>query len=263
MKKKIIKILNQRFYKPLTCLTAYSSSIAKILDGNVDLILIGDSLGTALYGMKNTRGVTLDMMKRHGLAVTKYINKSITIIDMPYNTYNNTIQAQRNASSLLKFTKAKMLKIEINEKDLPIVKFLSEKKVNIVAHIGVTPQSFIDFKKIKAVGKKKLESQKLINLALNAQKAGAKMILLECVTQETTKKITSSISIPTIAIGSSKFCDGQVLVFDDLINIDKNNYVPRFVKKYMNFDKLAKIAIKKFSNDVKKKKFPNKKNSYF
>ena len=128
MKKKIINILNKRFNKPITCLTAYSPSIAKILDGNVDLILIGDSLGTTLYGMRNTRGVTLNMMKLHGLAVTKNINKSITVIDMPYKTYSNKIQAKKNAISLLNYTNAKMIKIEINEKNLPIAKYLAEKK---------------------------------------------------------------------------------------------------------------------------------------
>ena len=113
MKKKI-KILNYKFNNPITCLTAYSSPVAKILDGNVDMILIGDSLGTTLYGMKNTRGVDIEMMKRHGLAVTKYVKKSLTIIDMPYNTYSETKEAYDNAKALLKFTRANLLKLEIN-----------------------------------------------------------------------------------------------------------------------------------------------------
>ena len=262
MKKKIVKILNKKFHYPITCLTAYSPSIAKILDGNVDIVLIGDSLGTTLYGMKNSQSVTLNMMKIHGLAVTNNVNKSITVIDMPYKTYENKLQALKNARNLLNFTKAKMIKLEINRRNLPIVKYLSSKNLNVVAHIGVTPQSFVNFKKIKAVGRTKKESQNLIKLALNAEKAGAKAILLECITEETAKKITSSISLPTIGIGSSKYCDGQVLVFDDLIKIDKKQHYPKFVKNYLNFDELASNAVKKFSTDVRQKKFPSKKYSY-
>ena len=262
MKKKLVKILNKKFNYPITCLTAYSPSIAKILDGNVDIVLIGDSLGTTLYGMKNSQSVTLNMMKIHGLAVTNNVNKSITVIDMPYKTYENKLQALKNAKTLLNFTKAKMIKLEINRRNLPIVKYLSSKNLNVVAHIGVTPQSFVNFKKIKAVGKTKKESQNLIKLALNAEKAGAKAILLECITEETAKKITSSISLPTIGIGSSKYCDGQVLVFDDLIKINKKQHYPKFVKNYLNFDELASNAVKKFSTDVRQKKFPSKKYSY-
>ena len=262
MKKKLVKILNKKFNYPITCLTAYSPSIAKILDGNVDIVLIGDSLGTTLYGMKNSQSVTLNMMKIHGLAVTNNVNKSITVIDMPYKTYENKLQALKNAKTILNFTKAKMIKLEINRSNLPIVKYLSSKNLNVVAHIGVTPQSFVNFKKIKAVGRTKKESQNLIKLALNAEKAGAKAILLECITEETAKKITSSISLPTIGIGSSKYCDGQVLVFDDLIKIDKKQYFPKFVKNYLNFDELASNAVKKFSTDVRQKKFPSKKYSY-
>ena len=262
MKKKLVKILNKKFNYPITCLTAYSPSIAKILDGKVDIVLIGDSLGTTLYGMKNSQSVTLNMMKIHGLAVTNNINKSITVIDMPYKTYENKLQALKNAKTLLNFTKAKMIKLEINRRNLPIVKYLSSKNLNVVAHIGGTPQSFVNFKKIKVVGKTKKESQNLLKLALDAEKAGAKAILLECITQETAKKITSSISLPTIGIGSSKYCDGQVLVFDDLIKIDKEQYFPKFVKNYLNFDELASNAVKKFSTDVRQKKFPSKKYSY-
>ena len=262
MKKKIVKLLNHEFKKPITCLTAYNPSIAKILDGIVDIILVGDSLGTTLYGMKNSRGVTLDMMKIHGLAVSKNVKQSIVILDMPYKTYNSNLDAYKNAKDLLKFTKAAILKIEVNKNNLSIVKYLSEKKINIIAHIGVTPQSYVDFNKIKAVGKKESEVENLIYLAVNAEKAGAKAILLECVVKNTAKKITSSISIPTIGIGSSNFCDGQVLVFDDLINVETKQKTPKFVKNYMNFEMLAKRAVRNFTKDVKRKKFPNKKFTY-
>ncbi len=262
MKKKLIKILDKIYKSPITCLTAYSSSFAKILDGKVDIILIGDSLGSTLYGMKNSQGVSLEMMQRHGLAVTQNINKSLTMIDMPYQTYSNNEKAYKNATKLLRYTKAKLLKLEINKKNISTIKHLSNKNINVISHIGVTPQSFRDFKKIKAVGKTIKDQKKLIDLAINSERNGAKAILLECVTKETAKKITSAVSIPTIGIGSSNFCDGQILVFDDLINMGKNQYKPRFVKHYMDFVKLAENAVKKYARDVKKRKFPNKKFTY-
>ncbi|MDA9748779.1 3-methyl-2-oxobutanoate hydroxymethyltransferase [Pelagibacteraceae bacterium] len=262
MKKKKIILLNKKFKKPITCLTAYSASIGKLLDGNVDLVLVGDSLGTTLYGMRNLQKVTLDMMISHGVSVIKNVKKSISVIDMPYKTYNNKSEALKNAKKILNFTKAQMLKIEIKSNKLHILKYLADNNLNIIAHIGVTPQSFTNFHKIKAVGKKIHDSHKLIKLAKNAETAGAKAILLECVTQQTSKKITSELSIPTIGIGSSKYCDGQILVFDDLINIDNKIILPRFVKNYMNFSKLAKEAIKSFNKEVKNKKFPTKKYSY-
>ncbi len=262
MKKKILRVLNYNFKNSITCLTAYSPAIAKILDGNVNIILVGDSLGTTLYGMNNCRNVTLDMMKIHGKAVIKNIKKSITVVDMPYKSYTNSEAALKNAKSLLSFTKANMLKLEINKKNIPLVKYLTSKNINVVSHIGVTPQSFSDFSKIKAVGRTEKESNDLLNLAKKSENLGAKIILLECVTQKTAKKITENVSVPTIGIGSSKYCDGQVLVFDDLIGFDSSKFNPRFVKRYMNFDKQAKTAVKKFTKDVKRKKFPSKKNSY-
>ena len=258
--KKII-FLDKNFKKPITCLTAYSASIATLLDGNVDMILVGDSLGSTLYGMKNTQGVTLEMIKIHGRVVAKNVKKSIVILDMPYKSYSNKKEALENARELIDFTKAKTLKLEIQKKNIPIIKWLSKNNINVIAHIGVTPQSYSDFKKIRVVGKNIQERKNLLELAKKAEIAGAKAILLECITQKIAKEITESVSIPTIGIGSSKHCDGQVLVFDDLVNMG-NNDLPKFVKTYINFGKQAKKVIKKFSQEVKNKKFPNKKYTY-
>ncbi len=263
MKKKLIKFYGKTFSKPISCLTTYSATIAKILDGKIDVILIGDSLGSTLYGMKNTQGVTMDMMMNHGRAVTKNIKKSISIIDMPFKTYQNKEQAYTNAKKLQSFTKAKFVKLEVNSSKIDVVEFLSKKKINVIGHIGVTPQSYKDFKKIRVLGKTLVEREKLIKLALKLEKVGAKSILLECVDKETAKIITNKISIPTIGIGASKYCDGQILVFDDLINLSINNIQPKFVKKYMNFNRLSEVAVRKYNKDVKLKKFPNKKNTYF
>ena len=259
---KKIKILKNNFYKPISCLTAYSPSIARILDGKIDLILVGDSLGSTLYGMKNTQGVTMDMMKNHGAAVNKVIKKSIKVLDMPYKTYENKVDAYKNAKILLNYCKPDLLKLEINKKKLVILEHLVSNKVNVISHIGVTPQSYKNFNKIKILGKNKIEKINLLKLAQESEKLGAKAVLLECVTADTAKLITKNISIPTIGIGASKYCDGQVLVFDDLINLRINNKKPKFVKNYLNFSKIVSNAVKKYNEEVKIKKFPSVKFTY-
>ena len=259
---KKITILDRNFYKPISCLTAYSPSIAKILDGKIDLILVGDSLGSTLYGMENTQGVTMDMMKNHGAAVNKVIKKSLKVLDMPYKTYENKFDAHKNARKLLNYCKPDLLKLEINEKKLVILKYLVSKKINVISHIGVTPQSYNNFNKIKILGKTNTEKDNLLKLAKESERLGAKAVLLECITSDTAKLITKNISIPTIGIGASKYCDGQVLVFDDLINLSINNKKPKFVKNYFNFNKIAGNAVKKYNREVKLKKFPNVRFTY-
>ncbi len=259
---KKVKILHKSFSKPISCLTAYSPSIANILDGKIDLILVGDSIGSTLYGMKNTQGVTMDMMKNHGAAVNKIIKKSLKVLDMPYKTYDNKIDAYKNAKILLNHCRPDLLKIEINKKKLVVLKHLVDKKVNVISHIGVTPQSFKNFNKIKVLGKTNKEKQNLLELAKESEILGAKAVLLECVTTDTAKLITENISIPTIGIGASKYCDGQVLVFDDLINLSLNHKKPKFVKNYFNFNKVASNVVKEYNREVKLKKFPSTKFTY-
>ncbi len=259
---KKIKILDKNFHKPISCLTAYSPSIAKILDGKIDLILVGDSLGSTLYGMKNTQGVTMDMMKNHGAAVNKVIKKSLKVLDMPYKTYENKVDAYKNAKVLLNYCKPDLLKLEINKEKLFILKHLVSKKINIISHIGVTPQSYKNFKKIKILGKTNKEKYSLLNLAKESEKLGAKAVLLECITAETARLITENISLPTIGIGASKYCDGQILVFDDLISLSTNKKKPKFVKNYLNFSKTVSNAVKNYNKEVKLKKFPSLRFTY-
>ncbi len=246
----------------ITCLTAYSDPIANILDGRVDLILVGDSVGTTIYGMENTRLVSLDMIKNHAKAVTKNIRKSMTIIDMPYKTYRNKKEALKNALDIIKFSKADFIKIETDKNNVDIVKHLSEKNIKVVSHIGVNPQKFQDFAKIKSVGKTKKEIDTLVDLACKLEEAGSKLIVLECITSVASKFITEKLSIPTIGIGSSKYCDGQVLVIDDILNFNPKRKKPRFVKNYINIEQSIIRAVNSYVKDVKNKKFPSKKYSY-
>ena len=181
---------------------------------------------------------------------------------MPYKTYDNKIDAYRNAKLLLNHCKPDLLKIEISEKKLVVLKHLVDKKINVISHIGVTPQSYKNFNKIKVLGRTNKEKKYLLNLAKESETLGAKAVLLECVTADTAKLITENISIPTIGIGASRYCDGQILVFDDLINLSKSDRKPKFVKNYFNFNKVASNVVKKYNREVKLKKFPSTKFTY-
>ena len=260
-KKTIQTIQNQKNQKKITCLTAYTSSIARIVDNYVDITLIGDSLGSTIYGMKNTQHVTLEMMKEHGRAVAKNCKKSLTIIDMPYNTYNNK-DAFSNIKNLLNYTKCQAIKIEIDESKINLIKYLTEKKIKVVSHIGVTPQKYKNFDKIRSVGNSNEEKEKILNLALNIEKAGSCLIVLECIKEDLAKVISKKLKIPTIGIGASKYCDGQVLVIDDIIGISNSTKKPKFVKSYANIEASIHKAVEKFCSEVIKKKFPKNKNTY-
>ena len=248
--------------KKIICLTAYTTSIAKIIDKYVDIILVGDSLGTVIYGMKNTQSVTLSMMKVHGRAVYKSSKKAFTIIDMPFGTFKNKRQALKNARELLKYTNCQSVKIECDTKTVEIIRYLAKKKINVVSHIGVTPQKYKNFNKIRSVGKTLKEQNKIYNLAKDLEKANTCLILLECINAKLAKKITDNLLIPTIGIGSSSDCDGQILVINDILNTDFSFKKPRFVKVYNNLSNLIENSVKKYSREVTTKKFPMKKNTY-
>ena len=248
--------------RPIVCLTSYTNSITLALDKHVDILLVGDSLGSTIYGMKNTRTVSLDMMKRHGKTVVNASKNPFTIIDMPYKSYLNKRSAYKNSSSLLKFTGCQSVKIETNEKNVGIVSYLTKKRIKVVAHIGVTPQDYKDFSKIRAVGRAEKEKNKLIDLALKLEDAGSILLLLECIVKDVAKEITSLVKIPTIGIGSSAYCDGQILVINDLLGLESNFDKPKFVKSYANLSSVIKNSVKKFSKEVKKGKFPNSKYTY-
>ena len=254
MLKKIKKILQKKKKSKLVCLTAYSKNIAGILDKYCDIILVGDSMGNVLYGMPNTHHVTMTNIIQHGLSVKKGIKKSLFVVDMPKNSYSNVDVAKKNAKFLKKI-KCDAVKIESNNKNFKIISKLVKLNIPVMGHIGYTPQFK---KKFKVEGKNKKESDKLIKEAMLIEKAGAFSIVLECVDPQTAKKITNKLKIPTIGIGSSIFCDGQILVTDDIIGL--SGFYPKFVKKYVNLNSVIEKAVKKYSKDVKKKIFPKKKN---
>jgi len=255
MNKKIQNIINKKNKSKIVSLTAYSKNIAKILDKYCDIVLVGDSVANVLYGLNNTHKVNLENMIQHTASVRKGIKKSLLVVDMPKGSYGNLKIAKKNAKLLMKKTDCDAVKIESNKKNFKIIKFLVKHKIPVMGHIGFTPQFK---KKFKIEGDSKKKADKLLKEAKNIEKAGAFSIVLECINSEASKLITNSLKIPTIGIGSSNNCDGQILVTDDMLGI--SGFYPKFVKKYLSLDRIIEKAIKKYTRDVKLKKFPSKKN---
>ena len=254
---KIKKFLNKKNKTKIVALTAYSKNIASVLDNYCDLILVGDSLGSVLYNYKSTKEVTLNTIIEHSKSVRMGIKRSLMIVDMPYNTYRNPNEALKNAKLIMKKTKSDGVKLEGGKKITKIIKTLVKNNIPVMGHLGVLPQSD---KKFKFKGEDKVEKENILRDAKLLEQSGAFSMVLECIETSLAKHVTNSIGIPTIGIGASKNCDGQILVFDDLIGL--NPIKVRFVKKYTDIKRELSKAVSKYANDVKKRKFPSKKYSY-
>jgi len=257
MKKKILDIINKKNKSKIVSLAAYSKNIASIIDNFCDIILVGDSLGSVLYNYKSTREVTLNAMIEHSKSVRMGIKKSLMVVDMPHNTYRNSKEALKNAKKIMLKTKCDAVKLEGGKKIYNVVKVLTKNNIPVMGHLGLLPQSDKTF---KFKGKKVSERNKILKDAELLQSAGAFSIVLECVETSLSKIVTKKINIPTIGIGASNNCDGQILVFDDLIGLNPINV--RFVKKYSNIRKEIAKAVSSYAKEVRNKKFPLKKHSY-
>ena len=254
---KIKKLLSKKNKSKIVSLTAYSKNIASILDNYCDIVLVGDSLGSVLYNYKSTRQVTLDMMIEHSKSVRMGVKKALMVVDMPHNTYRNPKEALKNAKKIISKTKCDAVKLEGGKKIYNSIQTLVKNKIPVMGHLGVLPQSDKTF---KFKGKKKSEREKILKDAKILESAGVFSIVLECVETSLAKYVTNQINIPTIGIGASNNCDGQILVFDDLIGLNPIN--ARFVKKYANIQKQIKNAVSNYSKEVRKAQFPAKKYSY-
>mgnify|MGYP001184684271 CR=1 FL=1 len=257
MKKKILNIINKKNRSKIVSLTAYSKNIASILDDICDIVLVGDSLGSVLYNYKSTREVTLNTMIEHSKSVRMGIKKSLMVVDMPHNTYRNPKEALKNAKRIMSKTKCDAVKLEGGKRIFNIVRTLIKNNIPVMGHLGLLPQTDKTF---KFKGKKISERNKILRDAELLQSAGAFSIVLECVETSLSKLVTKKINIPTIGIGASNNCDGQILVFDDLIGLNPINV--RFVKRYSNIRKEITKAVASYARDVRKNKFPLKKHSY-
>ena len=255
---KIKKIIDKKNKSKIVCLTAYSKNMAEELDKYVDIVLVGDSLGSVLYNYSTTRKVTLTEMINHSKSVRPGVKKSLMVVDMPFNTYANKNLALKNAKKIIKKTKCDAVKLEGGKKIISQVKFLIKNKIPVMGHLGLLPQSAKG--KFKSKGKTPKEINQLMNDAILLQKTGVFAIVLECIKSSIAKQITKKLKIPTIGIGSSVYCDGQVLVTDDLIGLNQTKI--KFVKRFVNVKKYIKAGLRKFASEVRSKKYPTKKYSY-
>ena len=235
--KKIKKIIGKKNKSKIVCLTAYSKNMAEEIDKYVDIVLVGDSLGSVLYNYSTTRKVTLTEMINHSKSVRLGVKKSLMVVDMPYKTYSTKNIALKNAKKIMRETKCDAVKLEGGKKIIKQIKFLIKNKIPVLGHLGLLPQSVKG--KFRSKGKTTKEIKQLISDALLLQKTGVFAIVLECVKTPIAKKITKDLKIPTIGIGSSVHCDGQVLVTDDLIGLNQTNI--KFVKKFLNVKKYINI----------------------
>ena len=256
-KLTIKKILNKKNKIPIVCLTAYTKAIAQIVDKYCDIILVGDSLGMVLYGMKTTKEVKIETMILHCKVVKKFAKKSLVVFDMPYKTYENKFTAYKNASRVINLTKCDAVKLEGGKKIVNIIKYLTKKGIPVMGHVGLLPQTSTDF---KVKGKNFFQRKQIYEDATAISNSGVFAIVLECVVENLAKKITKNVSVPTIGIGASKYCDGQILVIDDLLGLSDFN--PKFVRQYSNLKKIIEKSVKNYVKDVRLRKFPFNKNVY-
>ncbi len=256
--KKIKKILKKKNKSKIVCLTAYSKNIAEEVDKHADIVLVGDSLGSVLYNYSSTKKVTLDEMINHSKSVRLGVKKSLMVVDMPYKTYISKNLALKNAKKIMKQTKCDAVKLEGGKKIINQIQFLIKNKIPVMGHLGLLPQSAKG--KFQSKGKNTKEIKQLRNDAMLLQKNGVFAIVLECVKTQIAKQITKDLKIPTIGIGSSVHCDGQVLVTDDLIGLNETNI--KFVKKFANIKRYINLGLKNFAQAVKNKRYPTRKYSY-
>ncbi len=258
MKKlNILDIIARKNAEPVVVLTAYTTPQAKFLDPHVDILLVGDSLGMLLYGMENTLGVTLDMMIAHGRAVVRGSTKALVVVDLPFGSYQaSKEQAFTTAAKVISETGCNAVKLEGGQEMAETIDFLTERGIPVMGHVGLKPQSVNAMGGYRTQGKTEIEAEIIIADARAVEQAGAFAIVVEGVVEEVAKKLTESVKVPTIGIGASAACDGQVLVTEDMLGLS-GGYIPRFVKSYAKLSTEIETAVKKYAEEVKARKFPS------
>lgn len=248
--------------EPLVCLTAYTTPMAALLDARADLLLVGDSLGMVLYGLNSTVEVDLDLMIRHGACVSKASQRACVVVDMPFGSYQESPeQAFRNAARILKETGCAAVKLEGGEEMAETVAFLSVRGIPVMGHVGLQPQSVNVLGGYGARGRNDADSDKIFSDARAIAQAGAFSIVLEAVVEPLAAQITRSVEIPTIGIGASAMCDGQILVTEDMLGLTTGRK-PAFVKEYADLSSAIDKAVSSYAEDVRSRKFPAAEHTY-
>ena len=255
------EIMAHKNAKPVVCLTCYHAHTARLLDEHVDLMLVGDSLGMVIHGMENSLGVTLEMMILHGQAVMRGAKRALVAVDMPFGSYEESPQvAFRNAARVMQETGCQAVKLEGGTRMAETIHYLTQRGVPVMAHIGLTPQRVQIFGGFKTQGRTEAEWPAIEAAARAIAEAGAFAVVLEGMAEPLAAKITRDIAIPTIGIGASPLCDGQILVMEDMLGL--NPKPPKFVRTYASMGPDIEAAVKAYAADVRARTFPGKENVY-
>ena len=240
----------------IVCLTAYTTPVAKALDPHVDLILVGDSLGMVIYGLDSTLGVTLEMMIAHGSAVCRGARRACVVVDLPFGSYQESAQtAFRSAARVMKETGCAAVKLEGGSEMAETVDFLARRGIPVMGHVGLTPQSVHKLGGYRARGRPGQERARIAEDAAAIADAGAFAIVLEAVFEPLAREITADVGIPTIGIGASPACDGQILVTDDMVGLF-TDFTPKFVKRYARLGEDLAAAAEAYAKEVRDRTFP-------
>ena len=247
--------------EPIVCLTCYHAHTARLLDAHIDLILVGDTLGMVIHGLETTIGVTLEMMILHGQAVMRGAKRALVVVDMPFGSYEESPEvAFRNASRVMQETGCSAVKLEGGTRMAATIRYLTDRGVPVVGHIGLTPQMVHVVGGFKTQGRSPEEWPALEADAKAVADAGAFAIVLEALAEPLAAKITGQIAIPTIGIGASPACDGQILVMEDMLGL--NPTPPRFVREYAHLGAEIEGAVKAYAAEVRARRFPGQENVY-
>lgn len=249
--------------RKISMLTAYDYSTAKLMDeAGINAILVGDSLGNVVLGYEDTLSVTMEDMIHHGAAVARGAKNAMVVVDMPFMSYQTSVyDAVVNAGRLMKEGRASAVKLEGGKEVCPQVKAVTEAGIPVMGHLGLTPQSINALGGHRVQGKTQQAAQKLLDDARALQEAGAFAVVLECVPEKLAEKVTKELEIPTIGIGAGAGCDGQVLVYQDMLGMF-SDFTPKFVKKFANVGQVMKEAFKSYIDEIQQGSFPSQEHCY-
>ncbi|MCR5875844.1 3-methyl-2-oxobutanoate hydroxymethyltransferase [Phenylobacterium sp. J426] len=247
---------------PVVCLTAYSAPMAELLDEHCDLLLVGDSVGMVVHGLPNTVGVTLEMMILHGQAVMRGSKRAMVVVDMPFGSYEGSAElAYANAARVMKETGAQAVKVEAGATIIDTIEYLVKRGIPVMGHVGLRPQAVLVDGGFKAKGRAGEERRRILEEAKATAVAGAFAIVVEGVAEGLAREITEAVEVPTIGIGASAGCDGQILVTDDMLGLF--DWTPKFVRRYGDLRGEISRAVSSYAEDVRARRFPGPAEIYF
>lgn len=258
-RKTVNYILNKT--KPIVCLTAYTKPLAQLVDKYVDIILVGDSVGTVLYGFESTKDVTMEMMINHAKAVVKSTKNALIVVDLPYEAYNESKKkAYENTLKIINQSGANAVKLEGGEEKSDLVRYFVNNGIKVMGHVGMLPQSINSCNNYKIYGKTKSEKVQLKKDVMALESAGVFAIVIEATVESVASRITKLVKIPCIGIGASLECRGQILVTEDLIGL--TDFKAKFIKNFCKVSENISLAVNKFTKQVENREFPKKRNTY-